>query len=98
MTYQRDLSGAPPQATGMTTTSALIVNPRANRKLLIISNDGNEPLYVCRGATAVANTGIRLNAAGGILVDSPDVYGAIYRGPWSGITSSGTTTALVSEE
>jgi len=49
------------------TSSTQVLAANSNRKLLILVNDSDEPIYVSLGATATLNNGIRLNASGGAL-------------------------------
>ncbi len=94
-----ELPGGPPRSASVTTASSIIVAPlsRERRKLIIVNN-GAKACFLCRGQTAVANAGIRLNPTGSSLVDEPDNLGRMYRGSWSAITASDTTTLTISEE
>jgi len=48
-------------------TSTTVSSAKA-RKSIILTNDSDTVIYVAKGATAVANEGIRLNASGGAIV------------------------------
>ena len=61
---------------GTSSTQVLSANP--NRKLLILVNDSDEPIYISLGATATLNNGVRLNKKGGSLtLDNPKYTGVI---------------------
>jgi hypothetical protein len=66
----------------------------ADRKWLLLVNDSDETVYVKLGAAAVANQGIRLNAAGGSLELTG---GSLYTGAVNCICASGGKVLLVSE-
>jgi hypothetical protein len=55
-------------AVSVQTTDTPLVGARAGRKLLIITNDSANIVYVTTQGTATVNAGIRLNANGGVLV------------------------------
>ena len=48
---------------GSSSTAALAAN--AHRKSALFINDSDETIYLSLGGTAAANTGVRLNSAGG---------------------------------
>lgn len=77
------------------TSSTTLVSANASRKLLVISNDhATNILYVRLGASAaVANQGIRLNAAGGSLT----LRGDEYTGEVRAIASGASTVVTLSE-
>lgn len=74
---------------GNTSTTVLAAN--ANRKEAILVNDSDEEMYLKYGSGATANSGIRLNAYGGNLVET------VYTGIITGICASGTKTITVTE-
>ena len=75
------------------TSSTQVLAANSNRKLLILVNDSDEPIYVCLGATATLNNGIRLNASGGALaLDNP-----IYKGVVNAISANGSKTLVGAE-
>lgn len=80
----------------MTGTSAAALAANGGRKYALIVNDGSVDCYLKLGATAVANEGIRLNAAGGSYEMSRNL-GNLYTGAINGILASGTATLLVTE-
>lgn len=72
-------------------TSTLVLAADLKREHLLLINDSDEIIYISFGQTAVANTGIRLNAAGGSFEMTDTVYQqAIY-----GICASGNKKLLV---
>lgn len=73
---------------GNTTTSVLSARSRIS---IILTNDSDEAIYVSKGATAIMNKGIRLNASGGAVVID-DWNGAI-----SAICASGSKTLCYCE-
>jgi hypothetical protein len=75
------------------TSSTQVLAANSNRKLLILVNDSDEPIYVSLGATATLNNGIRLNASGGALaLDNP-----IYKGVVNAISANGSKTLVGAE-
>lgn len=83
------------QQAGVTTT--LLVQPRAERKRVTFINDGATIVYLAKGEHAALNSGIRLNANGGSIVDESDPLGYMYVGPWSGISSVACNVCIVEE-
>jgi len=77
---------------GAATTVAKAAN--ADRKWLLMVNDSDETIFVKLGAAAVADEGIRLNAAGGSL---ELVGGSLYVGAVNAICASGGKVLLVTE-
>jgi hypothetical protein len=75
------------------TSSTQVLAANSNRKLLILVNDSDEPIYVSLGATATLNNGIRLNASGGALaLDNP-----IFKGVVNAISANGSKTLVGAE-
>lgn len=74
---------------GSSSTTVLAAN--ANRKQAILVNDSDEEMYLKYGATAVANSGLRLNAYGGTLVET------VYTGVIDAICASGSKVITVLE-
>ena len=75
------------------TSSTQVLAANSNRKLLILVNDSDEPIYVSLGATATLNNGIRLNASGGALaLDNP-----IFKGVVNAISDNGSKTLVGAE-
>ena len=69
---------------GSSNTQVLTAN--SSRKLLILVNDSDEDIYIALGATAILNSGIRLNKKGGSLtLDDPKYTGIV-----NAICSSGS--------
>lgn len=62
------------------TTSTLIAAASSSRKILRITNDSNEDIYIAEGTQAQLNKGTRLNRSGGIYQTDGDYpfKGAIY--------------------
>ena len=75
------------------TSSTQVLAANSNRKLLILVNDSDEPIYVSLGGTATLNNGIRLNASGGALaLDNP-----IFKGIVNAISANGSKTLVGAE-
>jgi len=74
--------------------STLVLAANASRQELDLVNDGDEAVYVARGAAAVMNSGLRLNANGGSYRMGTDnlYHGAIYA-----ICAGGDVNLCVSE-
>jgi len=80
-------------STGITvgSTSTTVLASNANRKQAIIINDSNENVYLKFGTSATSNSGIRLNANGGTLIET------VYTGIITGICASGSKNVTVVE-
>lgn len=80
-------------STGVTvgTSSTTIIASNANRKSVIIVNDGDETIYLKYGSAATTASGIRLNASGGSLRED------LYTGIITGICASGGKNVTVTE-
>ncbi len=75
------------------TSSTQVLAANSSRKLLILVNDSDQPIYVSLGATATLNNGIRLNASGGALaLDNP-----IFKGVVNAISANGSKTLVGAE-
>lgn len=74
---------------GSASTTVLAANTA--RKAAIIVNDSDETIYLKYGTTAVANSGIRLNANGGAVREE------MYTGIITGICASGSKVVTVTE-
>lgn len=59
-----------------------VLRPNMRRKKVIFVNDSANIIYLSKTANAVVGSGVRLNAAGGNLVDEPDETGYIWKGAW----------------
>lgn len=90
--------GSPPLSITAGITSLLLVRSNPTRMRISIINDSDTIVYLTRGESARLNTGIRLNAHGGSLIDEPDTLGRLYTGPWSVISSAAGKNICVSEE
>ena len=78
----------------MSNSSATVLAANTNRRYVLLQNIGGVDVWCNFSATAVANTGFRLDANGGIFeMNSSNIYMGII----TGITGSGTTTVLVTE-
>jgi len=80
-------------STGITvgSSSTTVLASNSARKEAIIVNDSDEVAYLKYGTTAVLNSGIRLNANGGTLVET------VYTGIITGICASGSKVVTVTE-
>lgn len=74
---------------GATSTTVLASN--SSRKAAIIVNDSDEVVYLKYGTGATSNSGIRLNASGGLVREE------MYTGIITGICASGSKTVTVTE-
>lgn len=72
-------------------SSTTILASNASRKEAIIVNDSNETIYLKFGSGAALNSGVRLNANGGTLVEN------VYTGIITGISTSGSKNVTVTE-
>ena len=63
-------TGQAPVGVNVTVASTPILAANANRKVAVICNDSDTTIYLAIGQAAVVNTGIRLNANGGVVVIS----------------------------
>lgn len=78
--------------------SLTVLGHNGNRSGAIITNDSDTPIYISLGTTAaVVGSGIRLNAAGGVLNIEPDAYGRLWKGAIQAI-SAGANKNLAWEE
>ena len=85
-------AGDTPVAIGSSTTPVLVAN--GNRVYALFVNDSDEVIYLRRGADAVLNRGIRLNASGGSYEMSRR-FGNLYTGAINAICASGAKNLLV---
>lgn len=78
-------------------TSTFILDDNKWRRLVVLTNNSDEDIYVAPGPLAVSTQGIPLKANGGSLTDSPDAQGWIYKGGWTAICASGGKVLSVVE-
>lgn len=80
-------------STGVTvgSTSTTVLASNASRKAAIIVNDSDETVYLKYGTGATSNSGIRLNANGGLVREE------MYTGIITGICASGSKVVTVTE-
>lgn len=79
-------------AVSVGTSSVTVADANPDRVEITVTNDhATQIVYLCLGATAESNKGIRLNAAGGSYTTHA------YTGVVSAIASGASTTVLVSE-
>lgn len=93
-----DIGGGPPRAATVGVASTIVLRENISRKAVIFTNDSDTIMYLARSQTAVLNAGIRLNANGGIFIDTPDIYGRLYKGPYAAISSAATKNLAISED
>lgn len=86
-----DVSSATCSSITVAATSTQVLAARTDRTAAIIINDSDEEIYICYGATATLNSGIRLNKQGGTLIE--DVYVGIV----TAICTSGSKNLTVTE-
>lgn len=91
--YQKDTADQGGTAVSVTTGSTVVASPNADRAEITITNDHATQIVYLKlaAAAATANSGIRLNAAGGSYTTSA------YTGEIRGISVGGTSTVLVVE-
>lgn len=89
---QTDTASTPASAVSVGTSSATVVAANPNRVEVTICNDhATQILYLALGPTAVVNTGIRVNAAGGSYTTTS------YAGIITAVASGAATTATFTE-
>ena len=89
---QTDTANNAADAVSVGTSSGTLVAANPSRVAVYIVNDhASQIVYLALGATATANKGIRLSAAGGSVVISS------YTGAISAIASGAATTVVFSE-
>lgn len=89
---QSDVAAQPGTSVSVGTSSTEVVAANGARVAVVIGNDhATQVLYLSLGGTAVANEGIRVNAAGGQVTITS------YTGAINGIATGASTTALVAE-
>jgi len=82
---------------GVTAASQVALAANANRLTALFINDGALPIYLMKGAAAVANQGVRINANGGWHVISRPT-GNLYLGEIYAISTAAGPTNLLIEE
>jgi len=80
---------------GVASTDA--IRTRINRKRITFINDGATVVYLAKGSPAILNSGLRLNANGGSLIDEVDAMGYMYVGPWTAISTVACNVCFVEE-
>lgn len=75
-------------------TSTLIIGSETSRNYFAATNnDSANQIYICKGASCSASTGVRLNAPGGSYEQTIANDG--YVGPYSCIASTATSTLTI---
>lgn len=64
---QTELLGDAPTSVTVGSSSTLILAAVRDRQVIIIANDSDETIYLGFGNAAVLNSGVRLDASGGIF-------------------------------
>lgn len=95
---QASAFGGQPIAVTIGASSVMVARANPRRMRLTIINDSDTIIYLARADFARLNAGLRLNPAGGSIMDCPDTLGRIYTGPWSAISSAAGKNLCVSEE
>jgi hypothetical protein len=89
---QSDTAKTPASSATIGASSATVVAANPQRVSVTLCNDhATQIVYLALGATAVANTGIRLNAAGGTITLTS------YTGIITGIATGASTVVTYSE-
>jgi len=84
-------------AVNVTVASGAVLAANANRKYALLVNDSDAVIYIKLGAAAVANQGIRINAAGGNY-EMSSLLGNLYTGVINGIHAGAGNKALLMTE
>ena len=89
---QKDAADEPGTSVSVGTSSVEVAADNPDRAEIVVQNDhATQVVYLSLGGTAVANNGIRLNAAGGSWTSNS------YTGAVSAIATGAATTVLVTE-
>ena len=81
----------------VTVASGVALAANTSRSHALLINDSDTPIYLMFGAAAVANQGVRLNAAGGSY-EMSSLLGNLYRGAINAIHGgTGNKVLLVDE-
>jgi len=67
------------------------------RKSLILVNDSVNIIYLSKRQPAALNTGIRLNANGGVYTE-PDFHGQAWKGAWYAIATGAASNLCITED
>jgi len=92
------IGGGPPRSFAVGVASLICLRDNPNRRKVTIINDSDTTVYLSKFQEAVVNAGIRINAAGGVMIDEPDNLGYIYTGPWSAISGGAAKNITIIEE
>ncbi len=94
----QEYGGAQHGAVAVGVTSTLIIAAFDYRRKITLINDSVNIIYLSKGAIAVLNNGIRLNANGGSWIEEPDNLGYIYRGAFYGISGVAASNISFTQE
>ena len=86
-----DVSSATCGSVTVASSSTTVLSARPDRHAAILVNDSDEDIYLKYGSGATLNSGIRLNAAGGSIVED------LYTGAITAICASGNKNLTVTE-
>jgi hypothetical protein len=82
-------------AVTVSTSNTTVLARNTGRQYAVIVNDGANPVYLSLGGTAVANSGIRLNAQGGSFeITNENLFGGVI----NGIATGGSSVVTVFEK
>lgn len=93
-----NFGGAKSTSATIAATSTLAIDENKRRRKIIFVNDSANIIYLSKGAIAIVNTGIRLNANGGSYEDMPDTFGRIYKGAYNAIATGAGSVLNITEE
>jgi len=85
--YASELGGSRSGFTVVGVASVLVLQANRYRKKSQLTNDSANVIFVDKGPEAALNSGIRLNANGGVWENEPDTFGRLWTGPISAISA-----------
>lgn len=92
-----ELGASNPTFATVGVASALILQPKYQRKSVHFVNDSGNIIYLSKGRPAVVGTGIRLNANGGIYWE-PDAMGRVWQLDWYAIANAAGSNLCITED
>lgn len=79
------------------TVSGTVLSTNASRKGALFINDSDTAIYLSFGtAAAVASSGVRVNASGGVY-EMTQTWGNLWRGPVTAISTAASKKLLITE-
>ncbi len=98
--FERDASFGNSRSRGVAVgvASVLVLDSNPRRRQALFINDSDTVIYLAKGTPAVLNSAIRLNAAGGSYIETPDTLAYLWVGPFSAISSAANKNLIVIED